>query len=412
MANLHHVVLIPGFFGFGNLGDLRYFVGVRQALQRAFADHDIDVHVHEVQTLPTGSIRQRSARLLETLAALPGDGDEPIHLIGHSTGGLDARLAVAPTASLPVDPEINALHIYQRVSTIVSVSTPHYGTPLAGFFGSAMGRPLLGVLAAALVVLLRHGSLPVAAALKLGELFVKLDNVVGQRQTVLDELYQQLLSDFSGERRQEVIDYVEAVSHDQSLVFQLTAAGCDVLNAATGDPDRARYGCVITRSPAPHLREVVGLGKGDVYARAMHGLYAALYAIAARSAETWLPVLAPEQESRLRELFDEVPVQTANDGIVPTRSQVWGDVIDAVESDHLDLVGHFGHHDETLASDWLPSGSGFTMERFERTWKNVADFIGRQAKSPEKPKIRSETHPPLQTAADPIAAVQKKPADT
>jgi len=404
MANVHHVVLIPGFFGFGNLGDLRYFLGVREALERAFLAHDVDVAVHEVQTLPTGSIRQRSARLLETLASLPG-GDEPIHLIGHSTGGLDARLAVAPTASLPVNPEIDALKIYQRVSTIVSVSTPHYGTPLAGFFGSTMGRPLLGVLATAFVVLLRRGKLPLSAALKLGELVARFDNVLGQRRTILDEVYQHLLSDF-GTRRQEIIDYLEAVSSDQSLIFQLTAAGCDVLNAATGDPDQARYGCVVTRSPAPRLRHMLGLRQRDVYARAMHGVYAALYTIAARSAETWLPLLAPLQELRLRELFGDVPSLEANDGIVPTRSQVWGEVIDAVESDHLDLVGHYGHHGEAVASDWLPSGSGFSSEVFERTWSKVADFVVHQAHAPERARLRSETYPPLQpAAADPIAAL-------
>ena len=53
----HHVVLVPGFFGFGSLGELTYFVGVRQALERAFERFSLNVHVVEVQTLPTASIR-------------------------------------------------------------------------------------------------------------------------------------------------------------------------------------------------------------------------------------------------------------------------------------------------------------------------------------------------------------------
>lgn len=389
VSSTHHIVLIPGFLGFGNLGDLRYFVGVREALERAFERHHLDVRVHEVQTLPTGSIRQRSARVLEKLAELCGAADDPIHLIGHSTGGLDARLAVAPTASLPVDPKIDALRIYERVATIVAVSCPHYGTPLADVFGSAMGRPLLGLLAASSVLLMKRAPMTVRTAVRMGGLVNRINHLLGQRHTVLNDLYKHLLSDFNDDRRRELIAYIEAVSNDQSLVFQLTAAGCDILNGATGDPDHARYGCVVTRAPAPRLREIAGLRwRGNVYARGMHGLYAALYAVAARSKETLLPVLMPEQESRLAQAFGELPQLTSNDGIVPTRSQVWGEVIHGVQSDHLDLIGHFGASEERVASDWLPSGSRFSHADFELTWNKVADFIAEQATAPSRAKVR------------------------
>jgi len=403
MATTHHVVLVPGFLGFGRLGDLRYFVGVGQVLERAFERHHIRVNVSEVPTLPTGSIRQRSARVVEALAKLP-DGDEPIHLIGHSTGGLDVRLAVAPTASLPIDPTIDTLALYDRVSTIVSVSTPHYGTPLASFFGSAMGRPFLRILAVAAVFVLRRGHVPLSAALRLGDILARYDNLLGQDQTVLDELYQQLLANFSAERRQQVIDYVEAVSTDQSLIFQLTAAGCDILNAATGDPAGTRYGCVVSQALPPGLRTFLGLGR-DLYARPMYGVYAALYGVAARSTETFLPVIAPAEEARLRMLLGDVPSEIANDGIVPTRSQVWGEVIHAVKSDHLDLIGHYTSDREPLSSDWLPSGSGFDRAAFELTWNRVADFIAEPSSSTP---TRTNERPPLQPAIDPLTKTKKR----
>ena len=66
----HHVVLVPGFFGFGSLGELTYFVGVREALTRAFERFSLDVNVVEVSTLPTASIRHRAARVQETLAQI------------------------------------------------------------------------------------------------------------------------------------------------------------------------------------------------------------------------------------------------------------------------------------------------------------------------------------------------------
>lgn len=378
----HHIVLIPGFLGFGNLGDLRYFVGVREALEQSFRRHRLDVRVHEVQTLPTGSIRQRSARVLEALAELGGGASDPIHLIGHSTGGLDARMAIAPTASLPVAPSIDALQVYRRVETLVAVSTPHYGTPLADVFGSTMGRPLLGMLAATSVMVLRKMPLTFRTMVRLGGLIHRFDDLFGQRHTVFDELYHDLLADFSDERRSELIAYIEGVSQDQSLVFQLTAAGCDILNGATGDPDHARYGSVVTRAPAPRLGEMIGLRRRrNVYARGMHGLYATLYAVAARSKQTLLPVLSQEQEARLCELYGDLPALADNDGIVPTRSQVWGEVIHATHGDHLDTIGHFGA-DDSYASDWLPSGSRFARDDFHETWDRVADFIAEQALRP------------------------------
>src|SRR4051812_19399407 len=97
----HHVVLVPGFFGFGSLGEISYFAGVREALERAFARLALDVDVVEVPTLPTASIRHRAARVQETLARIARSEPGPLHIVGHSTGGLDARLAIAPTASLP-----------------------------------------------------------------------------------------------------------------------------------------------------------------------------------------------------------------------------------------------------------------------------------------------------------------------
>src|SRR2546426_1081120 len=95
MRGRHRIYLVPGFFGFTNLGELGYFQHVLEFL-RAHATAD----VHVVRTHPTASLPQRAARVVETVAATMGR-DGPVHLIGHSSGGLDARLAVAPRVSLP-----------------------------------------------------------------------------------------------------------------------------------------------------------------------------------------------------------------------------------------------------------------------------------------------------------------------
>src|SRR5688500_8645944 len=136
----HQIVLVPGFFGFGRFGELSYFNGVSEALIQGFVAQGAEVTVTEVTTLPTASIRIRAARVSETVESVAAACEGPIHVIGHSCGRLDARLAIAPPASLP--PQANGFN-YQRVKTLVNVCCSHFGTPLATFFSSALCKPLL-----------------------------------------------------------------------------------------------------------------------------------------------------------------------------------------------------------------------------------------------------------------------------
>jgi hypothetical protein len=69
--------------------------------------------------------------------------------------------------------------------------------------------------------------------------------------------------------------------------------------------------------------------------------------------------------------FGEAPITTANDGIVPFYSQIYGDLIWVGKADHLDIVGHFpgspGHH------DWLASGARFSQPRFDMVMDRIVD---------------------------------------
>jgi triacylglycerol lipase len=71
-----------------------------------------------------------------------------------------------------------------------------------------------------------------------------------------------------------------------------------------------------------------------------------------------------------------MPSLSRFDGIVPTNSQIWGEVVHATTADHLDVVGHFGALEASeQAGDWLPSQSRFDESQFERLWTDVAAFI-------------------------------------
>lgn len=356
----HVALLIPGFFGFGALGDIRYFAGVPSTLETALGERGRGARVLEVQTHPTASLRRRAGRVLEAIRAHTSPEDH-VHLVGHSTGGLDARLAIAPNADLD---EPDAASLVSRVRSVVTVSTPHGGSPLATFFASVAGAPLLKLLMAASVAFLDRGRVPLAAVIKLGDMARTFDDVAGLRETALDELYRGFLAELDADRREALKKLLEEVGDDASLLFQLTPEGVDLLDAATGDPDDVRCGCVLTHAPPPKLGRVMERGR-DVYAHALHGLYALLSLIARRSRVERARGVAPNG-SLVRDLPDD-----AHDGVVPTLSQVWGDVVATVRADHLDAIGHFGG---AHGADWLPSGSGFDDDRFEELWGDVAGF--------------------------------------
>src|SRR4051812_4954789 len=95
-----HLYLAPGFFGFTNLGELVYFGHVRDYLVRELARLGVEARVVAVASHPTASIQTRARALLAAMIQSAEDDGGPIHLIGHSSGGLDARLFASPGTAL------------------------------------------------------------------------------------------------------------------------------------------------------------------------------------------------------------------------------------------------------------------------------------------------------------------------
>ncbi len=109
-----NIVLVPGLFGFDRLGPLEYFNGVASHLEQTFPG----LHVRAATTHPLGTVANRAAILAQQIDLL--FGTEDVHLVAHSMGGLDARFLVSH------NPAVAA-----QVKTIVTIATPHSGSPVA-----------------------------------------------------------------------------------------------------------------------------------------------------------------------------------------------------------------------------------------------------------------------------------------
>ena len=64
-----HIFLIPGFFGFTNLGDFTYWGPVRERLQQILDTSGLPSEIHYVKSLPTASLRTRTRVLLDTIVS-------------------------------------------------------------------------------------------------------------------------------------------------------------------------------------------------------------------------------------------------------------------------------------------------------------------------------------------------------
>jgi len=365
------VLLVPGFFGFANLGDFAYFAHVQDLLTEIGPSLGLDGVVRVVNTEPTASIPRRAALLAENIAEMLSDVGGEVCIVGHSSGGLDARLLLAPDVVLPTALDVE--RCARSVRAVVTVATPHYGTPLAHLFGSMFGQELLRILSLATIYTLRTGRLPISAVLKLARVLRR----PGSRPWgVLDQLFLQLLADFSGNRRRAMEEFFANVKSDQDLVAQLAPAGMELFNASTHDRPGVRFGCVATRARPPGLATLGRAGLSP-YAQATHALFAVLYRFAAGSPRDHRPRITVEHAAVLRRAYGRVPDLDANDGVVPTLSQIWGDPVDAVWADHHDVIGHFHHPTHVPPHfDWVASGTGFDRHRFEALWRNVADYMG------------------------------------
>jgi triacylglycerol lipase len=370
-VSVPHLILVPGFLGFQRLHTLSYFTDVEALLEQPFAEAGRPVVVRAIRTLPTSSLGARAARLAEVVHALPEGAD--IHLVGHSTGGLDCRLFLAPGATLPTTIDVEAAA--SRVRSVVTVAAPHHGAPLASLFTGVHGHRLMSLLSSAITRVLHHSRRSMRSMVEVAKVVWLLDGLTGIEPHVRKPLGEELRAELERRGESDSIErLIDDIGGDTSLLEQLTPSSLALLNTTTRDRPGVRYGSVVAMAPRPRLLRL-GKLRLDALSRLTYALYLASHRWAGLSDTQPLPSLSPAQEQVLRSRLGMLPEPRDSDGVVPTRSQVWGTVIDAVLADHFDLMGWYGGRPDRPRLDMLACGAGFGPTGFEAMWRSISRFI-------------------------------------
>lgn len=116
------ILLMHGMGGFRELDiqglSMEYFNGVRDDLQ-ALGE---DVYTTEVSAFDTSEVRA-AALATQIDAILKQTNKKKVNLVGHSQGGIDARVLASP----------NGMGYGDRIASVTTVATPHQGSGVADF---------------------------------------------------------------------------------------------------------------------------------------------------------------------------------------------------------------------------------------------------------------------------------------
>jgi triacylglycerol lipase len=122
------IVLAHGFFGFDDFagaGFLTYFYGVKDDLAAAG-----EVQVFTPTVDPFNDSSARGAELILRIEEILAEtGHDRVNIVGHSQGGLDARVVAAMRPDL--------------VASVTTIGTPHRGSPIADVVLGLVSDPRL-----------------------------------------------------------------------------------------------------------------------------------------------------------------------------------------------------------------------------------------------------------------------------
>jgi hypothetical protein len=241
---------------------------------------------------------------------------------------------LSPSANLGLPAELMGFR--ERVRTAVTMNTPHYGTPLASYFATVSGTRLLYALSLLTVVSLSLGEPSLAIFSRVLSGFGNIDTLFGGDLKLVSRVTDSILRFVDKDGREEIHEFLSKVRVDQGGVIQIMPEAMDLFNAATEGHNDVRYACVASAAPPPRSLRAARRIRSP-YAALTAALYSTLYQFASQRPKVYPYARPTPRESELlRAGIDHELNESSNDGIVPTLSMLWGELIWAGEADHLD----------------------------------------------------------------------------
>lgn len=391
----HAVFLVPGLLGFENFSSFRYFgdrvvSALRSGLEARLGSR---VPVVSLPIPPTASIADRQRHLVRSLADRLHrleHGYKPlqVHLVGHSTGGLDANLLTharprGASSWSELDPRAGVVR--DRIRSVMSIASPLQGAciardPVARLLGERdlRGLPgLLGLLGLFAVSAIKDVEVGDFAASSLHELrkTARFVAEVSRRWALLSDLEPSKTIDLAGLKKDVV---------RRSFV------------TITG---RARLGDASVTPPDSFFRALSERAEGWKTGCAEEGervleSVARLKQVLSAANDNSLVLHASGVE--LPELLDA----GHNDGVVNSARQLLDpsdpkEIAAIVVADHFDVVGYYdrsiwksdepgvlGEREVPVLAGLLHSGCNFRDDQLFELYHRVADEIACAAQVP------------------------------
>lgn len=361
------VVLIPGFFGFGRLGNFYYFADRVAACLRGGAENAFGkpTPAMGLATVPAGSLAERQQFLLRQLALVDRVLGRPAryHLVGHSAGGVDAELlrAESPLGTKPWT-ELDPHQVRARITTITTIASPHYGTYLAD-------SGVVGLLRNPLEHL---KSVPEASAVAL-----QLAKLAVERPVV----HEALIAGVQG--WSDSARFLMSLLSDEKLLGDLRPEAMERTRRERPPVLKVPVTCLVTAVPDTPVVEEDKERKPDDFFAWLQKLTGHVRGTPSAAAEANLQELRAYGGPIVRNPKAQVPPfeLRTSDGVVNSMSQILrtagarlGGVILA---DHGDVIGHYDRQDPlthgTHINDGIfRSGSGFGDDQFFALYGEVA----------------------------------------
>ena len=354
------IALVPGFFGFDHRGESTYFAdrlvaGLRCVLEARGVS---GVPVLSVSTLGIASLQRRQTDLLTELTALETPtakaprlgGPRTWHLVGHSTGGVDAALLLrdAPLAGGKEGATFGEAgwgpwsDLVGRISSVTTIAAPHFGTglaesPLARWSGGHLSVPAVRDMALAALDATRRGDIG-------SRIRFAMSATPGVRKMPLFLVQMMLMNQLARDLRPQVLGSLS------TRAIRRSAEG-RVFSVATVAP----------RPAAGHSDKLFR----DMWRWTHDGITA--------HASLPQPPAAPLDDPGLRLPSQHgivlPPIDAGdNDGIVTTQRQVLGELIGLVVGDHVDVLGRYRRSslvdEKVIDPGLLTSGAEFGDDEF------------------------------------------------